>query len=386
MQKKYVQVAEIIVNPNILTWAIERVGMKVEEYSAENKDFKAWLEGTKSPTLKKIEDFAKRFYVPFGYMFLETPPEEKMPITFFRKTNNAKQNVNIYDTIRNLKEKQDWLVEYLREDGFETLEFVSKFANATEKDINEICDYIHQILNLNQDWAYNYSNEQTALSNLSSLIENIGVITIFNSVVGFNNSRKLLVKDCRGFSLVDDIAPFIFINSRDAKVAQIFTLIHEFAHILIGYSAGFGEEVYLSQDSSKQEKICDKIAAEFLVPNNLFKKEWGLKPYNYEYIARKFKVSRFVILRKAVENKFIDIKRYNELYNEWLVDNTAIIQHKKNGGNFRATAIKKSSKTFLIHLSNALNDNKILYRDAYNLVGMKGDTFHKIINSKEFLQ
>ncbi|MBQ9254630.1 MAG: ImmA/IrrE family metallo-endopeptidase [Bacteroidales bacterium] len=378
--------AEIIVNPNILTWAIERVGMKVEEYSAENKDFKAWLEGTKSPTLKKIEDFAKRFYVPFGYMFLETPPEEKMPITFFRKTNNAKQNVNIYDTIRNLKEKQDWLVEYLREDGFETLEFVSKFANATEKDINEICDYIHQILNLNQDWAYNYSNEQTALSNLSSLIENIGVITIFNSVVGFNNSRKLLVKDCRGFSLVDDIAPFIFINSRDAKVAQIFTLIHEFAHILIGYSAGFGEEVYLSQDSSKQEKICDKIAAEFLVPNNLFKKEWGLKPYNYEYIARKFKVSRFVILRKAVENKFIDIKRYNELYNEWLVDNTAIIQHKKNGGNFRATAIKKSSKTFLIHLSNALNDNKILYRDAYNLVGMKGDTFHKIINSKEFLQ
>lgn len=52
------------INPDILTWAIRRVGKDVDEYAQKDTNFQKWIEGSKLPTMKNIEDFAKKFYVP----------------------------------------------------------------------------------------------------------------------------------------------------------------------------------------------------------------------------------------------------------------------------------------------------------------------------------
>ena len=130
-------------------------------------------------------------------------------------------------------------------------------------------------------------------------MEDKDVIISYNSVVGFNNSRPIPVKACRGFTLIDDYAPFIFVNSKDAKGAQMFTLIHEFTHILTGYSAGVGEIDI--EHSSDTEKFCDKVADNFLVPELLFKEVWTNLGEDYATLSKRFKVSRFVIARRAME-------------------------------------------------------------------------------------
>ena len=88
------------INPKILSWGIIRAGHTIEEIIEKNPAVKAWMDGTKQPTVKQLEDFSKKIYLPFGYFFLPEPPQEELPIPFFR-TNNTRTNhisVNIYMT------------------------------------------------------------------------------------------------------------------------------------------------------------------------------------------------------------------------------------------------------------------------------------------------
>lgn len=373
-------VTRIHINRDILIWAVERIGKTVDEYVAENPKFQQWLDGTKLPTFKNVEQFARKFYVPLGYMFLETPPQEVSPIPFFRNIDNSSHNVNVYDTVVEMQERQDWLSDYLRRSGFDKVDYVGIFS--PQNDIQEVSDRIRGILNLSHNWAFEYSKIDDALKYITSKIEERGVIVSYNSVVGFNNTRPLPVKDCRGFALIDDYAPFIFINSKDAKVAQMFTLIHEFVHVLTGYSAGIGE--INMEHSSEAERFCDKVAAIFLLPELLLREAWANIGENYEILSKKFKVSRFVIARRAMELGLISRNRFFQLYNNW--KNEPIVHlDKGTGGNFYPSAIKKSSRTFLIHVNNALNRNMLLHMDAYRLTGLKGDTFHRILNSPFFV-
>lgn len=373
-------VARIHIDRDILVWAVERMGKTVDEYVLENPKFQQWLDGTKLPTFKNIEQFARKFYVPLGYMFLKNPPQETFPIPFFRSIEDRPHNINVYDTIIEMKERQEWLSEYLRRMDFGQIDFVGIFT--VENEIQEVCNKIREVLSVPYNWAFDYKNIDDALKYITKKLEEEGIIISYNSVVGFNNFRPIPVKDCRGFALIDNYAPFIFINSKDAKVAQMFTLIHEFAHVLIGYSAGIGGMNI--EHSSVLEQFCDKIAANFLVPDLLLKEAWAVVGENYDVLSKQFKVSRYVLARRAMDLGFISREHFFQLYNIWK-NETKIKRDNNQGGNFYPSAIKKSSRTFLIHVNNALNRNMLLHMDAYRLTGLKGDTFHKILNSPFFI-
>lgn len=370
----------IHISRDILIWAVERIGKTIDEYVAENPKFQQWLDGTKLPTLKNVEQFARKFYVPLGYMFLQTPPEENWPIPFFRNLEKDSHNINVYDTVVEMQERQDWLSNYLRKSDFAPVDYVGIFS--PRSNIQEVSNKIRSILNLSVNWAFDFGSIEDALKYITNKVEEKGVIVSYNSVVGFNNTRPLPVKDCRGFTLVDEYAPFIFINSKDAKVAQMFTLIHEFAHVLTGYSAGVGDiDLELS---SETEKFCDKVAANFLVPELLLREVWATVGENYDILSKKFKVSRIVIARRSMDLGLITRDRFFRLYHSW-INEPKLHLDKNLGGNFYPSAIKKSSRTFLIHVNNALNRNMLLHMDAYRLTGLKGDTFHRILNSPFFV-
>lgn len=92
---------EVNVNNNMLTWAITRAGYDVPAFAGKFPKILDWLEGHKKPTVKQLEAFSKKVYLPFGYLFLPQPLQEEVPIPFFRTNGNQadKLNINVYDTI-----------------------------------------------------------------------------------------------------------------------------------------------------------------------------------------------------------------------------------------------------------------------------------------------
>lgn len=373
----------IDINTNIITWAIARAGFEVHEFYNKFPRVKDWLEENKKPTIKQLEDFSHKVHVPFGYLFLKEPPKEKLPIPFFRTGSNQPENVsiNVYDTILLTQRRQEWLADYLINSGFENLDFVGKFKN--KNNYQEIVADIRKTLNLEPEWASKFQKWEDALEFLTQTIEETGIIINFNGIVENNTSRPIKVDECRGFVLVNNIAPFMFINAADGKAAQLFTIVHELAHIWTGHSAGFDFRK-LEPANDPIEILCDKVAAEFLVPETPFNRVWNQNP-DIKTVAKHFKVSPIVIARRALDLGKITKAAFFAFYDAY----TAQLQFKKDnqspGGDFYATTKKRLSMRFAAHVNQAVKENKLLYRDAYKLTSLKGETFQTFFN-KHFIK
>lgn len=373
---------EVNINVDMLSWAIARAGFDLHEFTVKVPKVLAWLQGEKKPTLKQLEDFSKKVHLPFGYFFLPEPPQEPLPIPFFRTNNTqaTKVSVNVYDTILLIQQRQDWLRDYLFESDFDELEFVGKFR--TNLDVHSIVQDIRETLGLAENWACQFAKWEHALEHLVQHIEEKRIITVFNGIVENNTHRPIDVEECRGFVLVDKIAPFMFINNADGKAAQMFTIVHELAHIWTGKSAGFDFRK-LEPANDPIEIVCDKVAAEFLVPEVVFREIWKMHPNNISKASKYFKVSEIVIARRALDLHFWTKEHFFIFYNEYKAREFDKKANQSGGGDFYATTKKRLSLTYAAHINNAVKSGKLLYRDAYKLTSLKGDTFQNFF-SKQF--
>lgn len=367
------------INKEVIEWAIIRNGNSLEEFYTQNPNVESWTKGEKYPTVKQLESFTHKVHVPFGYMFLQNPPEESISLPFFRTTRETSTNkvsLNVYHTIQIIQDRQNWLTEYLEELEFPDLDFVGKYT--VKDNYKTIVSDIRKALQIDSDWAGKHNNWEQALDYLTNKIEDSGIIVTFNGIVGTNTHRVIDVNECRGFVLVNNKAPFLFINAADAKAAQMFTLMHELAHVWLGKSAGFNNQNLLPANDPV-EILCDKVAAEFLVPEVYFLQKWETTK-DFKYLSRIFKVSPVVIGRRALDLQLITFKHFLAFYNDYMSDFRQRKDSQNPGGNFYATTKKRVSLRFAAFVNNAVKDNKLLYRDAYKLTNMKGDAYNKFIN------
>ncbi len=131
-----------------------------------------------------------------------------------------------------MQRRQAWMREYLLEEGHEALSFVGSATRRQQT--GKIAELMRTALGIDTGWAARYGTWTDALRGLQKRMESIGILVVVNGVVGNNTHRKLDPGEFRGFVLVDNYAPLVFVNGADSKAAQMFTLGHELAHIFFG--------------------------------------------------------------------------------------------------------------------------------------------------------
>ena len=362
------------IRPDILRWAFQRAGFNEEDAVAAFPALEEWLYGEKSPTVSQLEKFAAKFYVPFGYLFLQQMPEERLPFPMFRGRAGRMEHfdLNVYDTVMGVRSRQDWLEEYLVENEIETCSLVHSLQLGTP--VGEAVDYLRRELHLEPRWALGLATVEVAVGVLTQQLEEAGVFLAYNGVVGNNTHRKLAVDECRGFALVSEVAPYIFVNSADSKTAQMFTLVHETVHLMLGVSAGHaGEEV---NHDDRVEAYCDRVAAEFLVPAAVLREMWN---ENIKSIARRFKVSELVVARRGHDLGLLSDEAYRAFWQEYRQRPMA---HKnRDGGDFYRTSVRRVGRLFAIHVRNAVNSRQLDYTEAYRLTGLYGKTYEHFMTN-----
>ncbi|MGV3771870.1 MAG: ImmA/IrrE family metallo-endopeptidase [Verrucomicrobiales bacterium] len=371
---------QALIKPELFQWAQERSGKSMEHLRGKFPKLDQWLSGEAQPTMKQLERFAKQTYTPLGYFFLQEPLEEKLPIPDYRTLSDQRvprPSPHLLDTIHAAQLRQEWMRDFLIEEGEPELKFI---GSRSLKDSPEIvAEDMRKVLGLVWGWSRQLPNWEKALQSLIQAIEEAGVLVMINGVVENNTHRPLSVEEFRGFVLNDRHAPLIFINGVDAKAAQMFTLAHELAHLWVG-KGGISDMAGLLPSSHKIELFCNKVAAEFLVPGHEIWAEWDKVKSNrqpFDKLARLFKVSPIVAARRALDLKLITEGQYFAFYNEY----TAAASRKKakarGGGNFYLTLGMRLGKRFPAAVYSAAREGSLSYRDAYHLTGLNGGNYDK---------
>ena len=230
--------------------------------------FELWERGEAHPTMRQLENLAKKTFTPLGYFFLPKPPEDSLPIPVFRTLEDSpvkRPSPNLLETVQTMQRRQTWMREDLIDRGQERLAFAGSAALSNV--VENVAANVRSVLGLSPDWANKHTTWEDALRALRTAAEEAGILIVSNGIVGNNTHRKLDVREFRGFVLSDDYAPLIFINSVDVKAAQMFTIAHELAHVWIGKGAAFDlRDLRPANDAAEQ--FCNAVAAEFLVPRN----------------------------------------------------------------------------------------------------------------------
>jgi Zn-dependent peptidase ImmA (M78 family) len=208
-------------------------------------------------------------------------------------------------------------------------------------------------------------------------MEDAGIVVIVNGVVGNNNHRKLDPDEFRGFVLVDEFAPLVFINGADGKASQMFTLAHELAHVFFGSSAAFDlREMSPAKDPVELE--CNRVAAEFLVPQQEVRRIWPSitdDPDRLQSMAKHFKVSALVAARRVLDLRLITKDEFTAFYHEYQNDERRKAARRSPGGDFYETQDLRVGRRFAGAVVRATREGNLLYSEAYRLTGLYGKTF-----------
>jgi Zn-dependent peptidase ImmA (M78 family) len=371
------------IKPKLLRWAQERSGLDPAALAHRFPQLDTWERCESRPTLKQLESFAKATHTPVGYLFLQEPPVERIPIPDFRTVGNervGRPSPDLLDAVYICQQRQEWYRDFARYEGEDPVPFVG--AAHLNDDVEATAATIRRELGFDVEERRQMPTWTDALRRFIEQADRLGVLVMVSGVVGSNNRRKLDPHEFRGFALADRLAPLVFINGADTKAAQMFTLAHELAHIWLGLSAV--SDAQASQVPEHEvERWCNRVAAELLDPLAVVRAEYEpRKPLGEEInrLARRFKVSTLVVLRRIHDVGGLTQDQFWRAYREELQRLRAM--PAGSGGDFYLTLSARAGKRFARALVVSTLEGRSSFTEAFRLLGFKKmATFREVAHS-----
>jgi Zn-dependent peptidase ImmA (M78 family)/transcriptional regulator with XRE-family HTH domain len=368
------------INPKLLRWARERAGLTPDDLAGAFPKLRLWESREAQPTLKQLERFARVTHAPVGYLFLQEPPVETLPIPDFRTVGGRtlhRLSPDLLDTVHICQQRQEWYRDYMRASVEDRLAFVGS-AVVTDG-VVETAGRMREALAFDVAARRELHTWEAALRQFIGQADALGVLVMCNGVVMNNNRRRLDPDEFRGFAMADPWAPLVFVNGADTKAAQMFTLAHELAHIWLGQS-GVSDAQPSVRPGHRVERWCNEVAAELLVPLAIIRREYREEAELWSEVrrlARYFKVSTLVILRRIRDTGGLTDSQFQSAYSQELARLKAL--PKGSGGDFYLTQGARIGKRFARALVASTLEGQTLHRDAFRMLGFsKLSTFREL--------
>lgn len=377
------------ITPNVLKWARESarmtLGIAAAKVNVSPARLTEWEEGEDQPTIRQAETLAKAYRRPFALFFLPEIPRDFLPLQDFRRQNAKELGTASVFIIREIQQKQAWISEVNEEGGGEPLTFIGKYSINDDPGI--VAKDILSTLNID---PLAYSTDKP----IKEWIDKAEARGIFISRTSFIHSRLTLDSDeMQGFTIADRFAPFVFVNSEDWDAPQLFTLVHELAHLWIAAS-GISNDIAPEINKDKLhpvELFCNEVAANALMPaqvmdlldNRAFSSSLELFK-----AARKLGVSSFALLVRGLNLRWISLIQYAALKRDAENDfQLFLIKEKekkekqklnKGGPNPYLLRLNKNSRLFTQIVLDAFYGGRIAATQASSLLNTQVNNFHKL--------
>ena len=373
------------VAPPVLRWALDRSGREMTDAEERFRSLTKWLDGKASPTINQLHEFAKFTRTPYGLLFLPMPPADQPQTAEFRRKFNVAELNPSRELLDTMVERQDWLSEFRRQEGQDPVEFVGHLKRparpTSQTEIINSAAQLRGVLSLSEDWSLKLPRVESAFRTLRQNAEAIGVVVMVRSIVGNDSHRPLSVDEFRGFALVDHHAPLVFINGRDARVGQLFTLTHELVHIGLGT-----DDIASSRQTSGHrsiERFCNQVTAEVLIPESLLRAEAVSEIQTVDAIrelAKRFNVSPAAMVFRASDLGILDESVRHAATR--LQPSEKRKRSSSGGPDFKVVKRSNIGEPFARAIRQAVLSEQISYRDAYRLTGTRGKTFDETFISQ----
>jgi Zn-dependent peptidase ImmA (M78 family) len=345
----------IAVNGDVITWARERAGLSPEEAAQKFPKIAAWEAGTASPSYPQLESMADEFRIPIAvFFFPERPNVPRIEETFrtLPDTEFARLPRRVQYLLRKAKAFQLGLHELTQgRNPAERLitrdvEFTARISADTMA--ARVRDYLG--ISLDQQTAWREADE--ALKEWRQALYRVGIFV-------FKDAFR--EESFSGFSLYDDVFPIIYVNNSAAKTRQIFTLFHELGHLLF-HTSGIDplDDGYVERLPDRPrhiEVLCNRFAAQFLVPEKAFEAVFaGRRPTEQtaEMLAGRFHVSREFIFRKFLDRDLITREDYGRAARRW-----AAQKQEGSGGNPYWSKLAYLGRDYVALAFNQYHQNRI---------------------------
>jgi Zn-dependent peptidase ImmA (M78 family) len=246
------------INGDVLAWAMREAGVDDIELSARCKTtpdvVEAWREGDEEPTKTQFKQLVARLRRPASVYFLKEPPEADPVIRAFRRPPGATNDRELLDQERRavqaaerLQKIAKWIREQ-RDDEPVAIPHIPRPPNTKETTLNAA----HRFLDWRVGDQFAASSASESARMLRQRLEAVGILVL---------QFPMTQDGCRGFSLYDELAPVIAVNSAYTTEARTFSYMHEYAHL----ARGAGSICKRLPDSDLETR-CESFAAAFLMP------------------------------------------------------------------------------------------------------------------------
>lgn len=310
----------------------------------------AWESGEELPSINEAKKLALLYKVPFAAFFLPEPPNvEPRPYTDRRTFNGTvyrETSYELWSEIGRIAGNRDKMMEYADED--DDYEALPIFDNSTSP--KEIADTMRSYLGLELPFR-NKSVYKNAYNYYRYVFESHGIMVA--QITGIS------LEEMKGVSIYYDRFPIVAVNNKDYDRAKAFSLFHELAHLVRRSSSLC--LIDFDDRNDDEEKLCDRIAAEMMMPEKEFLNvadeisviyhEWSAECL--ENIADKFAVSTVSVIRRLYELNKVTKSEYQRIYKE-LMDDFAAKQEQ-------IEAAKEKKSLFVPYYAKYLNKEGYLF-------------------------